>query len=78
MALGGATILGVGGYVLYTLSNMTDSLKALTWVSPWRWYVADAMLVNGLTANVIIPFITATVALLIGWWAFLRRDLQNS
>jgi ABC-2 type transport system permease protein len=77
VALGAATALGVGGYVLYTLSNMTDSLGALTWLSPWRWYIADAMLINGLTWNVVLPFLTATVSLLVGWWAFLRRDLQS-
>jgi ABC-2 type transport system permease protein len=77
VAIGVATALGVGGYVLYTLSNMTDSLGALTWLSPWRWYIADAMLINGLTWNVVLPFLTATVSLLVGWWTFLRRDLQN-
>jgi ABC-2 type transport system permease protein len=77
VAIGVATALGVGGYVLYTLSNMTDSLGALTWLSPWRWYIADAMLLNGLTWNVLLPFVTATVSLIIGWWAFVNRDLQN-
>jgi ABC-2 type transport system permease protein len=77
LALGAATGLGIGGYVLYTLSNMTDSLGPLTWISPWRWYVADAMLIEGLTWNVLLPFVTATVGLLIGWWAFVHRDLRN-
>jgi ABC-2 type transport system permease protein len=77
VATGGATGLGVGGYVLYTLSNMTTHLEPLTWISPWRWYVADAMLIKGLTPNVILPFIEAALSLLIGWWIFLRRDLQN-
>jgi ABC-2 type transport system permease protein len=77
VAIGVATALGVGGYVLYTLSNMTDSPGALTWLPPWRWYIADAMLINGLTWNVVLPFLTGTASLLLGWWAFLRRDLQN-
>ena len=76
-ALAGATGLGIGGYMLYTLSNMTGSLEALTWISPWRWYVADAMLVKGLTWNVALPFVTAVVGLFTGWWGFLRRDLRN-
>ena len=78
LALGVATALGVGGYVLYTLSNTTGDLKALTWISPWRWYVADAMLIKGLTWNVALPFVLAVLTLLIGWWAFLRRDLQTA
>jgi ABC-2 type transport system permease protein len=77
VALGGASAFGIGGYVLYTLSNMTGSLKPLTWISPWRWYVDDAMAVYGLTWNVVLPFAGALIGFLIGWWAFLRRDLQN-
>jgi len=68
LALGIATGLGVGGYVLYTLSNTTGSLEPLTWISPWRWYVADAMPINGLTWNVALPFVLATLSLLVGWW----------
>ena len=78
LALGVATALGVGGYVLYTLSNSTGNLKPLTWISPWRWYVADAMLIKGLTWNVALPFVLAALSLLVGWWAFLRRDLQTA
>lgn len=77
LALGIATGVGIGGYVLYTLSNLTGSLEPLTWLSPWRWYVADAMLVKGLTWNVVLPFGTALVSLAVGWWGFLRRDLRN-
>jgi ABC-2 type transport system permease protein len=78
ITLGGASAVGIGGYVLYTLSSMTSSLDFLTWLSPWRWYVDDVMLINGLTWDVTLPFITATLCLLIGWQAFLHRDLQSS
>ena len=71
-----AAIVG-GGYVLYTLANTTGNLEWLTWLSPWRWYIADTMLISGLDWPVILPFITALVGLLIGWQVFLRRDLQN-
>ena len=57
---------------------MTGSLDFLTWVSPWRWYIDDAMLINGLSWDVLFPFGMAVVGLLVGWFAFLRRDLQNS
>lgn len=77
LSLGVSTGIGLGGYVIYTLSNMTDSLGWLTWLSPWRWYTADAMLINGLTWNVALPFATAVIGLLAGWWAFLHRDLRN-
>jgi ABC-2 type transport system permease protein len=77
VALGGASAFGIGGYVLYTLSNMTGSLEALTWIAPWRWYVDDAMLIFGLDWDVLLPFGCAIIGFLIGWLAFLRRDLQN-
>jgi ABC-2 type transport system permease protein len=68
--------IAVGGYVLYTLSDTTDSLEALTWVSPWRWYIADAMLINGLGWDVLLPFGLAVIGLVVGWQGFTRRDLQ--
>lgn len=78
LATGGAAAIGIFGYVIYTLSNMTGSLEWLSWLAPWHWYVDDAMLINGLSWEVAIPFATATASLLVGWWAFLHRDLQSS
>jgi len=77
LAMGASSGIAIGGYVLYTLSNMTGSLEALTWISPWRWYVDEAMLINGLAAEVLIPFVTASVGFVAGWFLSLRRDLQN-
>lgn len=77
LTLGTSSAVAIGGYVLYTLSNMTSSLEWLTWVSPWRWYIDDVMLINGLDWEVVLPFITAFVGLLLGWIVFVRRDLQN-
>ncbi|MCP4436529.1 MAG: ABC transporter permease subunit [Actinomycetia bacterium] len=78
ITLGASSAIAIAGYVLYTLSEMTGSLDFLTWVSPWRWYIDDAMLINGLSWDVLFPFGMAVVGLLVGWFAFLRRDLQNS
>ncbi len=77
LTLGAASGFAIAGYVLYTLSQSTGSLDALTWVSPWRWYIADAMLIDGLTANVLLPFGLALICLVAGWQMFLRRDLRN-
>jgi ABC-2 type transport system permease protein len=77
VTLGVSSAVAIGGYVLYTLSNMTSSLEWLTWLSPWRWYIDDVMLINGLDWEVSLPFITALVGLLLGWIVFLHRDLQN-
>jgi len=77
IALGIATAIGVGGYVLYTLTQTTGDLQFLAWLSPWRWYVDDAMLINGLTWPVLLPFGTMVVSLLVGWQVFLHRDLKG-
>lgn len=77
MALGLSSGIAVAGYVFYTLSNVTGSLEAFTWISPWRWFIADAMMVNGLTLNILWPFVLAIVCFLGGWLLFLRRDLKS-
>jgi putative exporter of polyketide antibiotics len=77
IALGIATAVGVGGYVLYTLTQTTGDLEALAWLSPWRWYVDDAMLINGLDWEVLLPFGTMILSLLVGWQVFVRRDLKG-
>ena len=53
-----------------------DRISGTHRVSPWRWYIADAMLINGLDWDVLLPFGLAVIGLLIGWQAFTRRDLQ--
>ncbi len=77
LALGVSSGFAVAGYVLYTLSNVTGDLEWLTWISPWRWFIDDAMMVNGLTVDILWPVALSAVALVAGWGLFLRRDLQS-
>ncbi len=67
----------VAGYVLYTLSNVTGDFEWVTWLSPWRWFIDDAMMINGLTIDILWPVLLAAIALVAGWQVFLRRDLQS-
>lgn len=67
----------IAAYLLYTLSNTTGDLDFLTWISPWRWYVDDAMFINGLDWDVAMPFALAAVCLAASWALFVRRDLQS-
>lgn len=67
----------IAAYLLYTLSDTTGDLDFLTWISPWRWYVDDAMFINGLDCNVAMPFALAAVCLAASWALFVRRDLQS-
>jgi beta-exotoxin I transport system permease protein len=69
--------IAVAGYLLYTLANVTDGLDFLTWISPWRWYVADAMFINGLDWDVLLPFGLALGCAAIGGVLFNRRDLRS-
>lgn len=77
ITIGIASGFAVAGYVMYTLSNVTGDFEWVTYLSPWRWFIDDAMMVNGLTVDVLWPVALAVVCLLAGWQAFLRRDLKS-
>ncbi len=77
VAVGVTSGYAIAGYLLYTLSNVTGSLGFLTWISPWRWYVHDAMLITGLDWDVLLPFGLATICFAAGWFFFQRRDLRS-
>jgi ABC-2 type transport system permease protein len=76
-AIGVATAIAVASYVFYTLANLTGFAKALTWLSSWRWYISKAMFINGLSWEVLLPFLLAAVCAGLAWVAFERRDLQS-
>jgi ABC-2 type transport system permease protein len=77
LSTGIAAAIAVAGYLLYTLSNVTGSLEWATWLSPWRWYVGDAMFIDGLTADVLLPVVLAAVCVVAARWLFQRRDLKS-
>ena len=77
LSIGLASGIAVAGYLLYTLSNVTDSLGWTTWFSPWRWYMADAMLIDGLTPAVLLPVLLALVCQGLALLRFVDRDLRS-
>jgi energy-coupling factor transporter ATP-binding protein EcfA2 len=77
-AIGVATAIAVASYVFYTLANLTGVAKPLTWLSSWRWYMARAMFINGLSWEVVLPFALAAACGGLAWVAFERRDLQTA
>ncbi len=77
ITLGSASAIAIGGYVLYTVSNTTGALSVLINITPWGWYVDDVMLIDGLTWNVLWPFLVAAIGLIVGWQAFTHRDLHG-
>lgn len=77
LSLGIASGFAVAGYVMYTLSNVTGDGEWMTYFSPWRWFIDDAMMVNGLTVDILWPIALAAGCLIVGWQLFLHRDLKN-
>jgi putative exporter of polyketide antibiotics len=77
-AIGVAAGIAVASYVFYTLATLTGSLKFLTWLSWWRWYISGAMFINGLGWEVVLPFALAAACGGIAWVFFERRDLQTA
>jgi ABC-2 type transport system permease protein len=77
ITLTAASAVAIGGYVLYTVSNTTGSLDAISRLTQWHWYVDDVMLIDGLSWNVLWPFLVAASGFLVGWQVFLRRDLHG-
>ncbi len=77
LTLGISAGFAVAGCVLYTLSNVTGTAEFLTWISPWRWFSDDAMMVNGLTIDILWLVLLSAVALIAGRQMFLRGDLQS-
>jgi ABC-2 type transport system permease protein len=76
-AMGVTSAYAVAGYVLYTMSNTTGKLEWITWLAPWRWFSADAMMINGLSWDLLFPVALAIVCLGVSLWGFERRDLRS-
>lgn len=76
-AIGVAAGIAIASYVFYTLATLTGILEFLTWLSSWRWYISDAMLIDGLGWEVVLPFAFAAACGGIAWVAFARRDLRT-
>jgi len=77
VAVAAATVVAVGGYLLHVLTATVSSLNWLGAVSPWRWYLRELILVDGLNAlAVLLPLSLSAVAMLAGMAVFLRRDIR--
>lgn len=89
LALGAATgqktygyvlvaVLGVGGYLVDSLSQLVDALDPIRWLSPFFYYRESSPLERGFEAPNMLVLVAATITLLvIGIWAFNRRDTSS-
>jgi ABC-2 type transport system permease protein len=76
-AVAAATTFAVAGYLAQSLLALTDIPERLRSLTPWHWYLERNMLEDGASpAAVVLPILASLVVLLIGWGAFVRRDLR--
>jgi ABC-2 type transport system permease protein len=67
----------VGGYVVSALFPLSDPLRQLSGLSPWKWALGGDPLVNGAEPWRYLALLIPTVALvLLGVVAFNRRDVR--
>jgi ABC-2 type transport system permease protein len=72
-----ATVVVVAGYLIQSLSSITDALDPFRFVNPWHWYLKQNMLVDGVPPEAILAPLAVSVGLLAaGAVAFQRRDLR--
>lgn len=76
-AVGSAAAVAVGGYLLYSLLSLVDSLAPLRYATPWYWYLQRNMLAEGMPpAAIAVPLVLSAALFTIGWAMFRRRDLR--
>lgn len=76
-AVAAATSVAVAGYLVQSLLGLTDVLRPLRFLTPWHWYLERNMLVEGASAAALVtPVLVSVMLVLIGWAAFVRRDLR--
>jgi ABC-2 type transport system permease protein len=89
LALGAATgqkssghalvaVLGVGGYLIDSLSQIASALEPFRWVSPFYYYRSGIPLKNGFDTGYMVILLGATLVLLaVGIYGFNRRDTRS-
>jgi ABC-2 type transport system permease protein len=76
-AVGVATAVALGGYLVYNLLPLVPALAPLRFATPWHWYLQRNMLVHGVPpAAILAPVGLSVLVALAGWLAFRRRDLR--
>jgi ABC-2 type transport system permease protein len=76
-AIGAASVVAVSGYLVQSLSAVTDALDVFRFVNPWHWYLKQNMLVDGVPPEAVLAPLGISVALVLaGVVAFQRRDLR--
>jgi ABC-2 type transport system permease protein len=76
-AIAAATAVAAGGYLIQSLSPLTDLLDPFRYVNPWHWYLERNMLVGGVPPEAIVAPLAISAGLVaLGIVALRRRDLR--
>lgn len=76
-AVGVASAVAAGGYVIHSLLSVADVIAPLRFLTPWYWYLQRNMLASGVPpAAIIAPLVVSTLVGGLGWLLFCRRDLR--
>ena len=76
MATAVAVFVGFGGYLLASLSGLTDWLKVPAKFAPFHYFNPEAILHGNISLGITIYLIaTLIIFSVIGWLGFRRRDI---
>jgi ABC-2 type transport system permease protein len=76
-ALSAASIIAVGGYVVYGVAASAHSLEPLRVISPWWWFLDRNLLVHDPTfLSLGLPLVLSAVMVVAGIAGYERRDLR--
>lgn len=71
-----AVFVGFGGYLLASLSGITDVIKEIAKLFPYHYYKPDQIL-NGSISKGLVAYLSALllIAIVISWARFRKRDI---
>jgi ABC-2 type transport system permease protein len=76
-AVGIASAVAAGGYVIQGLAAAAEAIRPLRVISPWWWFLDRNLLVHDPTFLAVgLPLVLATAVFVYGVWAYERRDLR--
>lgn len=76
-ALGAAALLGIGGYLIVSLSGTVEWLESPSKLFPFYYYQSESILRNTYNAVHLLYFAIVTCAAgLLSYFAFRRRDIE--
>lgn len=77
LALAGGAGLAAATYLVNVVGNLSSSLGALRWASPWYWFVGQNPVSEGWSWPAhLLPLAVVAVLVWAGTWSLNRRDLR--